>query len=160
MAEDFTSHEVVGPESYYGGNGRAPELTAEPIDKRPILYGILAAVIIIVIFGGIGVYLFLNPDVASVVRDIFIIYLGLGTFFVILLLIALIVITAYLVLKINDLIRLLDREIRPALSSIQDTTNNVRGTAAFLSDQAVQPVIKTVSTVAAARAIVRSLFRR
>ncbi|HXV96957.1 MAG TPA: hypothetical protein VEC93_00935, partial [Anaerolineae bacterium] len=53
---------------------RWPELTPEPVDKRPLIYGIIAAVVIFLIFGGIGVWLFLNPATAVVLRDIFIIY--------------------------------------------------------------------------------------
>ncbi len=137
-----------------------PELSPEPIDKRPIIFGIIAAVLLILIFGGLGVWLFLNPAAAAVLRDIFIIYLGLGTFVIIILLIILVVISVYLVLKVNDLVQLTDREIRPILSSVQETIGTVRGTTAFLSEQAATPVIKTASTVAAIKAITRSLFRR
>jgi hypothetical protein len=139
---------------------RAPELSPKPVDKRPIIFGILAALIIVLIFGGIGVWLYLNPQDAAILRDIFIIYLGLGAFFVILLLIALVVIAAYLVLKVNDLIQLLNREIKPILLKIQGTLGTAQGTVTFLSDHAVQPVISTASTIAAIRAITRSLFRR
>ncbi|MBN1994844.1 MAG: hypothetical protein JW953_19255 [Anaerolineae bacterium] len=136
-----------------------PELSPEPTDKRPLIYGIIAAVIVILLFGGIGVGLFFWEH-TPLLRDIFIIYLGLGVFVIILLLIALIVIIAYLVIKVNDLVQLLDREIKPMLTKLQETTGTIRGTATFLSDRAVQPVITTVSTVSAIKAIFRSLFRR
>lgn len=139
---------------------RRPELSAEPVDKRPIIYGVIAAVVIILIFGGLGAWLFFYPAAAAVLRDIFIIYLGLGVFVVILLLIALVVVTVYLVLKINDLIQLLQREIKPLLTSVQDTATTVKGTTTFISDHAVQPVIATASTVSAVKAIFRSLFKR
>ena len=71
-----------------------------------------------------------------------------------------IVMLAYLVLKTNDLVQLVDREIRPLLYNIQETTNTVRGTTTFISDKAAQPVIATVSSIAAVKAIFRSLFRR
>ena len=141
-------------------DNRWPELSPKPMDKRPIIYGVIAAVVVILIFVGIGVALFLNPSVAAVLRDIFIIFLGLGAFIVILLLIGLVVVTVYLVLKINDLVRLLDREIKPMLGQLQSTLTRMQGTATFLSEQAVQPVIKTASTVSATKAIFRSLFRR
>jgi TM2 domain-containing membrane protein YozV len=137
-----------------------PELSPKPIDKRPVIYGIIAAVVIILIFGGIGVGLYLNPPIAAVLRDIFIIFLGLGAFVIILLLIVLVVITAYLVLKVNDLVRLLDREIKPLLAQVQETTRTVKGTTSFISDQAVKPVIATASTIAATQAIFKSLFQR
>ena len=137
-----------------------PELSSEPIDKRPIIIGGVVAIAIVIIFGGLGWLLFINPVAAATLRDIFIIFMGLGIFVVILLLIALIVIAAYLVLKVNDLVQLVDREIKPMLTKVQGTLNTVRGTTTFLSDHAVQPVISTASTVSAVQAIFRSLFKR
>jgi hypothetical protein len=141
-------------------SNKPPELLGEIVDKRPLIYGSIAAVIIILLFGGLGAVLFLHPAATATLRDIFIIYLGLGVFIIILLLIALIVIMAYLVIKINDVVRLLDREIKPMLAKLQETMGTVRGTATFLSDHAVQPVIATASNVAAVRAVFRSLFQR
>ena len=159
MSEEPTipaTSEIYAPSD---GSYARPELSPEPVDKRPIIFGIIAALIIILIFGGLGVWLFLNPPAAAVLRDIFIIYLGLGAFVIILLLIVLIVITAYLVIKINDLVQLLDREIKPVLTRLNETAVSVRGTTKFLSDHAVQPVITTASSVTAVRAIIRALFR-
>lgn len=148
-------------DSYYAeiGNPR-PELSPEPIDKRPLVFGIIVAIVIIIIFGLLGWWLFINPPAAAVLRDIFIIFLGLGAFLIILLLIALVVITVYLVLKINDLIQLVNREIRPVLSQLQSTMHTAQGTTNFLSEQAVKPVITTASAVAGVQAVFRSLFRR
>ncbi len=151
--------EVVEP-SVPEPKERPPELSPKPVDKRPIIYGVIVALVIILIFGGIGVWLFFNPAAAAVLRDIFIIFLGLGAFVIILLLIALVVITVYLVIKVNDLVQLLDREIKPVLVRLQGTMSTVQGTATFLSDHAAQPVINTASTIAAVQAITRSLFRR
>jgi hypothetical protein len=160
MAED--TFIPASTEPYYNAevNNRWPELSPKPIDKRPIIYGIIFAVVVILALGGFGVYLFFNPAVAAVLRDIFIVFLGLGAFIVILLLGGLVVVTGYLILKINDLVRLLDREIKPMLGQLQTTLTRMQGTATFLSEQAVQPVIKTASTVSATKAIFRSLFRR
>ncbi len=141
-------------------DNRYPELSPEPIDKRPIIYGAVFAVVFILIFLAIGVWLFFNPVATAILRDIFIIYLGLGAFVIILLLVVLVVIAAYLVIKVNDLVQLLDREIKPVLLKLQETAGTVQGTTTFISDHAVQPIISTVSTYAAARAIFRSLFRR
>jgi len=150
---------MVEPTFTETGNQR-PELSAKPADKRPIIYGIIAAILIILIFGGIGVWLFLNPGATAIIRDIFIIYLGLGAFFIILLLIALVVIAAYLVIKVNDLVQLLNREIKPVLNKLQETVTTTQGTVTFISEQTVEPIISTASTIAAVRAITRSLFRR
>jgi TM2 domain-containing membrane protein YozV len=137
-----------------------PEISPEPIDKRPIYIGVGVAVAFVVIFLGVGWLLFVNPVATAILRDIFIIYMGLGIFVIILLLIILVVLTAYLVLKTNDLVQLLDREVRPVLSDVQSTLGNVRGTTQFIGEQAVKPVITTMSTVSAVQAIFRTLFRR
>lgn len=168
MAEETiesTSEEFAIPQTAEPGvtppvSQRYPELGPQPIDKRPLIYGIISAIVIILIFVGIGVWLFLHPAASAVLRDIFIIYLGLGAFVIILLLIALVVITSYLVIKINDLVHLLDREIKPVLLKLQETAGTVQGTTTFISDYAVQPIISTVSTYAATRAIFRALFQR
>ncbi len=139
---------------------KRPELSPEPADKRPSSYGIIAAIVVIAILAGISIWLFYHPDSTATLRDIFIIWLGLGIFIIILLIIVLIIIITYLVLKVNDLVQLVDREIKPILYTIQDTLNNVQGTTTFISDHAAKPVISTVSTVAAVRSIVSTLFRR
>lgn len=137
-----------------------PELSMKPADKRPVIFGSIAAVIIVLIFLGIGIFLFYHPVATAIIRDIFIIFMGLGIFVIILLLIALIVVIAYLVIKVNDLIQLLDREIRPVLNKLQQTTTTIGGTATFISEKAVQPVISTASMVAGLNAIFRALFKR
>lgn len=137
-----------------------PELSPEPIDKKPLIIGAIVALLIIIIFAVLGTLSFNFPEQTAILRDIFIIFMGLGIFVIILLLIALIVIVVYLILKVNDLVQLLDREIKPVLSKLQQTVNTVSGTATFLSEQAIQPVITMVSTVTAVKTIIRSLFRR
>jgi hypothetical protein len=148
------------PTEPYVEVNRRPELSAKPIDKRPMIVGVVVALVVIILFGLLGWWLFTNPPAAAVLRDIFIIFLGLGAFLIILLLIALVVITIYLILKINDLVQLLNREIKPVLLQLQSTVSTAQGTAKFLSEQAVKPVITTASTVSATKAIFRSLFRR
>ena len=65
-------------ETYYSPevDNRWPELSPKPMDKRPIIYGVIAAVVVILIFVGIGVGLFLNPSVAAVLRDILLSFWG------------------------------------------------------------------------------------
>ncbi|MCB0191563.1 MAG: hypothetical protein KDJ65_06420 [Anaerolineae bacterium] len=152
--------EITLPQNYPDAENPRPELSAEPVNKKPLIIGIIVAVVLVLLFGGIGVLLFYNPAAAAVLRDIFIIFLGLGVFVVILLLVMLVVITAYLVLKVNDLTQLLDREIRPVLGKLQDTTTTIGGTATFISEKAVQPVISTASMAAGVSAIFRALFKR
>ncbi len=152
--------EIVSSNNHDDIPNNRPELSPKPVDKRPILIGGGAALFFIILFGFISWWLFVHPEYTETIRDIFIIFMGLGIFFIILLLIALVAITAYLVLKVNDLVQLLDREIKPMLAKVQETLNTVRGTTTFLSDHAVQPVITTASTISAVQAVFRSLFKR
>lgn len=151
--------EEISENNQSTNNDRA-ELSPKPVDKRPFIYGGISALIVIVICGIIVYLLHANPTEAAIFRDIMIVFLGVGVFIIILLLIALIVIIAYLVIKINDLVQLLDREIKPVLAKLQETVGTVRGTTTFISDYAVQPVITTASTVSGIKAIFRALFRR
>ena len=146
--------------AYDSGSNSRPELSMQPVDKRPAIIGGAVALVILLVFVGIGWWLFVHPARAAVIRDISIIFMGLGVFVIILLLIILIVATFYLVLKVNDVVRLLDREIRPVLDRVQTTMSTVKGTTVFLGDKAVKPVMTTAGYLAAVRAIVRSLFRR
>jgi len=141
-------------------NHQYPEFSPEPVDKRPLIFGIIFAVAIILISVIVGVWLYFHPDTAEIIRDIMIIFLGISTFFILIFIIILIVMISYLILKTNDLIQLLDRAVRPLLTNIQETTGTVRGTTTFLSDYAARPVIATISSITAVKAMVRSLFRR
>lgn len=154
MTEETTLYNYTDPPNL------RPELSAKPADKRPLIFGVIAAVVIIVLFGVMSYFLFVNPGATRIIRDIFIIFLGLGAFVVILLLIALVVMTAYLVLKVNDLVKLIDREIKPILVKLQTSAVTVQGTTAFLSENAAKPVISTVATVVAVRTLVQTLFQR
>jgi len=108
----------------------------------------------------IAIWLYNNPEAAEVIRDIFIIYIGLGIFVLIPLVMILTVVLIYLGLKLNDLTLMIHRELIPMLTNVQTTLNTVKGTTTFLSDSAVKPVISTATSIAAVRGIVRSLFKR
>jgi hypothetical protein len=166
MAEDTKNtnpqQNIDGNEmlDYSRDNNRYPEFSPTPVDKRPLIIGGIVAVVILVMIVLIGVYLFFNPATAQVVRDIVIIFLGLSSFLILIGLIILVMILLYLTLKINDLVQLFDREIKPLLHNIQQTSQTVRGTTTFISNKAAQPIIATVSSIAAVKAIFSSLFRR
>jgi hypothetical protein len=68
------------------------------------------------------------------------------------------VLMAVLVIQIIRLIRLLRTEILPIISSTQDTVGTMRGTATFVSDHVVQPVVKVNSYAAGVRRGMRVLL--
>jgi len=47
-----------------------------------------------------------------------------------------------LIIQVTSLINLLQNEVRPILQATTETVNNLRGTAEFLGENVVQPVIK------------------
>ena len=69
------------------------------------------------------------------------------------------ILMAVLVIQVIRLIRLLREEILPILNSTQETVGTVRGTATFMSDHLVQPVVKVSSYAAGVRRGVAVLLR-
>jgi len=70
------------------------------------------------------------------------------------------VLLAILVIQVMKLVRMLREEVMPILRSTQDTVTTVRGTADFMSDHLVQPVVKASSYAAGARQAISVLFGR
>ena len=86
-----------------------------------------------------AIYFLLRPqtdaETVGKIRDVFIIVMALES---LLIGAALIV----LMIQVASLINLLQNEVRPILQSTTETVNNLRGTAEFLGENIVQPVIK------------------
>jgi hypothetical protein len=88
-----------------------------------------------------GVIFLLNSEKTPVIRDIFIIALGLELF--------IIGVTAMLLIfQTSKLINLFQHEIKPVLEMANETMSTIRGTAIFMSDTLVEPVMKFNSTIA------------
>lgn len=63
---------------------------------------------------------------------------------------------AYAALEIVGLVKEIRGEVHTLVGTAQDTMNEVRGTARFVSDTVVQPVSEAVGLVSAARATAKS----
>lgn len=115
------------------------------LKQRWITAGISIAVIII-LAGIIVAIIALTkyPDVATNVRDIFIIFMA----FELLIIGGALVV---LVIQIASLINLLQNEVKPILQSTSETVKTLRGTTEFLSENLVEPVIKLNSYLAGLR---------
>jgi len=74
----------------------------------------------------------------SVARDIAIIILAVESIIIGALLV-------FLIIQIQRLIKLMRHEIKPILDSTNETVSTVRGTATFLSDHLVSPMVKISS---------------
>lgn len=130
-----------------------PPLTPEQIAARKaqeqrtraviITVSIIAVVILALLITAI--YFLLRPetpaDVVSRIRDVFIIVVGLETLIIGVALVVLLV-------QLASLINLLQNEVRPILQATNETVNTLRGTAQFLGENVVEPVIKLNSYLA------------
>jgi ABC-type sulfate transport system permease component len=122
----------------------AGEKSPRPANARNSTLAIIAiaAVIVLALLVVGAVFLFrTDPADTGKIRDIFIIFMALESFVIGLALIILIV-------QLATLINLVQNEIRPILNSTNETVNTLRGTAAFLSDNLAEPVIKINSYIA------------
>lgn len=104
--------------------------------SRNIVTIIIIGVVVVLALLGIAIYLLLQPGTPTDrIRDVFIIIVALETLVIG---VALII----LIIQLASLINLLQNEVRPILKSTSETVNNLRGTAEFLGENMVEPVIK------------------
>ncbi len=104
--------------------------------QRTILIGAIVAAVALIALLILAVYLLLLPETPTgKIRDIFLIFMALES---LVLGVAMIV----LIIQLASLINLLQNEVRPILHATNETVNNLRGTAEFLGENVVEPVIK------------------
>jgi hypothetical protein len=115
------------------------EDTAQPeAERRQRTIVITVVVLLIVLVAGIvaAVIGLLQPGAPTeTIRDIFIIFMALESLLIGAALVVLIV-------QVASLINLLQNEVRPILDATNETVNHLRGTAEFLGENVVEPVIK------------------
>jgi len=118
------------------------ELAAQHEDERQakrITTGLVIGAVILVGTLGTAIYFLLSPNTSAEwvgrLRDVFIIIVALESLVIG---VALVV----LVLQIASLINLLQNEVRPILKATSETVNTLRGTAEFLGENVVEPIIK------------------
>ncbi len=118
---------------------RKIEDSAQEKQMRRIIIGVIAVVVVLLAALIVGIYFLLRPETPSDevarIRDVFIIVTGLET----LIIGAALVI---LLIQLASLINLLQNEVRPILEDTSETVRTLRGTAAFLGESVVDPVIK------------------
>jgi len=139
-----------------------PELTPEQLaakreaerQQRNVIIGV-SVVIFLIVAGMIGaVIVLMNPatpvETVTRLRDVFLIVMALLSLFIGFAL-------AVLIIQITSLINLLQNEVRPILQATTDTVNNLRGTAEFLGENVVQPVIKLNGYMAGLQRVIELL---
>ena len=112
------------------------ELREKERQQQQMMAGVIAIVVVLVALLGVAIYFLLQPATPTdKIRDVFIIVVALETLVIG---VALIV----LVIQLASLINLLQNEVRPILQATSETVNTLRGTAEFLGENVVEPVIK------------------
>ena len=112
---------------------------------RNIIVSVIAIAVVVVTLLGTAIYFLLRPETSADevgrIRDVFIIVVGLETLVIGVAMVVLLV-------QLASLINLLQNEVRPILQATNDTINTLRGTAEFLGESVVEPVIKLNSYLA------------
>jgi len=105
--------------------------------KFTIVVSVVAVLILAAL--AMGIYFMLRPETTGEtvgkIRDVFIIVLSLLSLFIGLALVV-------LMIQVASLVNLLQNEIRPIIQATNETVNTLRGTAEFLGENVVEPVIK------------------
>ena len=125
------------------------------IQTRYIVLGIVGLLVLLAILVVLVIVAIRNPSHTQTFRDLAIIALAAESGLIGLALIVLIV-------QVARLINMLDYEIKPILLSTSKTVNTVRGTADFMSEYMVSPMIRasgTASGLARLASAVRGLFK-
>jgi hypothetical protein len=112
--------------------------TSKETDSRSkrILTIIIVGIVVVLVLLAIAIYILLLPGTPTDrIRDVFIIIVAFESLVIGIALIVLIV-------QLASLINLLQNEVRPILTATSETVNTLRGTAEFLGENVVEPVIK------------------
>jgi len=121
---------------------RTPEQIAQDQQMKRMMTGVIIGVVVLLILLGLSIFYLLQPtSPTDKIRDVFIIVVALESLVIG---VALIVLVA----QLASLINLLQNEVRPILKATNETVNNLRGTAEFLGENVVEPVIKLNSYLA------------
>ncbi len=122
------------------------------------LVGVVAVVAVFVLglVGAVLLAILADPDDAAnwvgIVRDIFIIVLAMEGMLVG---VALVV----LIIQLAALVNLLQNEIQPIVDNANETVTTVRGTAQFMSQNVVEPVVKMGVLLAGIGGVLREVLR-
>jgi MFS family permease len=141
---DHTSNVRTTPE--LTASGRAAS-RARDRQARTLVVGAIVAGVVLIAILVLAVYVLLQPGTPTERwRDIFIIMVALESLVIG---VALVV----LLIQLASLINLLQNELRPILDATSETVNTLRGTAAFLGESVVEPVIKLNGYLAGVRRV-------
>ena len=126
-------------------NAPTPPPASSDLTPEQRRLAIIAGVVTLLVIAGVAAAVYFmaqNPAATTVIRDIFIIFMAVESIFIGFALVI-------LMIQLARLTNLLQHEIKPILESTNETVNTVRGTAIFVSENIVEPVMKLNGYVAA-----------
>lgn len=107
--------------------------------RRTIVITLAIAVAALLALIGTAIYFLMRPETSGEtvgkVRDVFLIVMALMSLMIGVAVVALVV-------QVASLINLVQNEIRPILKATNETVNTLRGTAEFLGENVVEPVVR------------------
>jgi hypothetical protein len=131
----MSTPEINQPASQFAAE-KIPAQSEQDQKMKRIMIAVIVGAIILLILLGVAIFFLLQPGTPTDrIRDVFIIVVALES-------LVIGVAMVVLVLQLASLINLLQNEIRPILHATNETVNTLRGTAEFLGESVVEPVIK------------------
>ena len=116
--------------------------------------GILGAVIAIIFVVGILLAFSGELEITALriqyIRNIFMVVIGLEG-------ILIIGSIAVLIVQITRLINMLKRDVKPVLTTAQETVNTAKGTVEFVGDNTVRPIIRTSAFLSGVGVVLRDV---
>lgn len=129
----------------------AEEEKPRRLSPGAIIGGVIGAVLLLALIAGVLYLAITSPDGTRTARDVAIIFLALMSIFVVTALVILVILIARLVI-------MLQVEIKPMLESLNETSRTLRGTASFVSENMVKPVISGAGYAEGARRFLEVLI--
>ncbi|MEO5887083.1 MAG: hypothetical protein ABIQ77_05410 [Anaerolineales bacterium] len=132
----MSTPEINQPTSQFAAEKIPVQSEQDQKKMKRIMIGVIVGAVILLILLGVAIFFLLQPGTPTDrIRDVFIIVVALES-------LVIGVAMVILVLQLASLINLLQNEIRPILHATTETVNTLRGTAEFLGESVVEPVIK------------------
>lgn len=120
---------------------------------------IVILVVVVVLLVVMCYFLYTAPRKAEIFRDISMIILALESIVMLLLLIVVIGMLWWLIQTLEKKITPILDTTNETVSNVSETVNTVRGTATFVSDTVVSPIIKGVSYASGVKRAVQTLTK-
>jgi preprotein translocase subunit YajC len=129
-------------------------------EKKNFQIALIAILVVVIVLLVVMCYFLFNaPEATAVIRDISVIILALESIVMLLLLMVVIGMLWWLIQTLEKKITPILDTTNETVNSVSETVNTVRGTATFMSDTVVSPVIKVVSYASGVKRTIQTLTK-